>query len=439
MSDVVALTGGTLIDVRTGSQQPNTTILIDGERIVGVGAGMEVPSTARVVDASGTWLLPGLVDMHAHTTGEHNAQKEKIHHLYLAYGVTTVRDTGGNLTLLRQLRDGITSGTKTGPRVFFAGPLLDGATPVWPPMSIMVETPERARAAVQFLASQGVDFIKVYNWVPEASLQAILETAHGLGLRVTGHVPRTITMTRAVQLGMDCLEHIRITGRELLSPEEADRIDPLPVARRETLLWERFELESQPMERLVRLLADSQVFLDPTLLVDSALSLDAYRIDVQNPANEDVPADVQKAFGGEERPAIFDVSQVDLAVARAGFVKRQRLVGMLHRAGVRLLAGTDCFGLGKQLPGLALQNELGLLVDSGLSPLAALQAATVTAAEALGRSADLGTLEVGKLADVTMVEADPLADIHNARRVRSVLKGGVAYDSATLRAQGRTA
>jgi imidazolonepropionase-like amidohydrolase len=437
VSDVLVLKGGTLVEVRTGARQPDSTILISGERIAGVGQAIEIPSGATVVDASNTWLIPGLVDMHAHTTGEHNALKEKIHHLYLAYGVTTVRDTGGNLTLLRQLRDGLDHGTKLGPRLFFAGPLLDGATPVWPPMSIMVETPGRAHAAVQFLASQGVDFIKVYNWVPEASLIAILETAHALGLRVTGHVPRTLTMTRAVQLGMDGLEHIRITGRELLSAEEADRLDPLPVARRETLLWERFELESEAMERLVRALADSRIFLDPTLLVDSALSLDAYRIDTENPANADVPADVQAAFGGGERPAIFDVSRVDLGVAREGFVKRQRLVGMLAAAGVRLLAGTDCFGLGKQLPGLGLQNELALLVEAGLSPLAALQAATVTAAESLGQQAHLGTLESGKLADIAMLEADPLVDIRNARRVRSVLKGGKVYDSAELRARGR--
>jgi imidazolonepropionase-like amidohydrolase len=135
MTDVIALTGGTAIDVRTGAQHPNSTVLVDGERIVRVGAGdaVEVPSEARIVDASGTWLLPGLMDMHTHTTGEHNALKEKILYLYLAYGVTTVRDTGGNLTLLRLLRDALSDSKTTGPRVFFAGPLLDGVPPVWPP------------------------------------------------------------------------------------------------------------------------------------------------------------------------------------------------------------------------------------------------------------------------------------------------------------------
>jgi imidazolonepropionase-like amidohydrolase len=435
MTDLLAITGGTVVDVRTGSQHPNSTVLVEGERITAVTRRQDVPEGARLIDATGMWVLPGLMDMHAHTTGD--LKKDRIHHLYLAYGVTTVRDTGGNLTLLRLLRERIEGGAHTGPRIFFSGPLLDGATPVWPPMSIMVDTPERARGAVQFLASQGVDFVKVYNWVPEASLQVVLETAHQLGLHVTGHVPRTITMTRAIQLGMDCLEHIRITGRELLPPDEADRLDPLPVARRETLLWERFELESEPMQRLIRLVAESRVFFDPTLLVDSALSVDGDAIDVDNPANADVPEDVREAFVREERPPIFDISEVSLETARDGFRKRQQLVGMLYEAGARLLAGTDCFGLGKQLPGLGLQNELALLVESGLSPLAALQAATVTAADALGQSESLGALEPGKLADIILLDADPLADIQNARRVRTVVKGGRLYDAAAVREQGR--
>jgi imidazolonepropionase-like amidohydrolase len=438
MSEILAITAGTVIDVRTGTREPDATVLVNDERIVAVGRAVEVPEAATRVDATGMWLLPGLMDMHGHITGEHNAHKERIHHLHLAYGVTTVRDTGGNLTLLRLLRAKTETGSHIGPRVFFSGPLLDGATPVWPPMSIMVDTVDRAREAVLFLAGQGVDFIKTYNWVPETSLKIILDTAHGLGLRVTGHVPRTITMTRAIQLGMDCLEHIRITGRELLPPDEAEELDPLPVARRETLLWERFDLESEPMQRLIGLIADSRVFLDPTLLVDSALSLDGYAIDTESPANADVPADVREVFAQIERAPIFDHSGVSLELARDGFRKRQRLVGMLHQAGARLLAGTDCFGLGKQLPGLGLQNELALLVESGLSPLAALQAATVTAADALGQSDNLGTLEEGKIADIVVLEADPLVDIQNARRVRSVVKAGRVYDAATLREQGRS-
>src|SRR5262249_42196563 len=145
---------------------------------------------------------PGLIDMHAHTTGQHAREKEEILHLYLAYGVTTVRDTGGNLTQLRLLRDALSSGKTLRPRLFFAGPLLAGIPPVWPAMSILVDTPQRGRSAVQFLADQGVNWIKVYNWVPEDSLSVIIDTAHSLGLPVTGHVPRAMTMTRAVEMGI---------------------------------------------------------------------------------------------------------------------------------------------------------------------------------------------------------------------------------------------
>lgn len=185
----VAITGGTLIDVRTGAQHPRCTVLIENDRIVSVDTTgtANVPSNVEVSDAGDAWLVPGLIDMHAHTTGINAEYKEKLLPLYLAYGVTTVRDTGGNLTQLRLLRDDIAAGRKVGPRLYFAGPLLDGLPPVWPPISILVDTTARARSAVEFLAQQGVDLIKVYNWVPEDSLATILETAHRLGLPVTGH------------------------------------------------------------------------------------------------------------------------------------------------------------------------------------------------------------------------------------------------------------
>jgi imidazolonepropionase-like amidohydrolase len=434
----LALMGGSLVDVRTGSIRPNTTLLIRDDRIAAVGPsdGFPIPADAQAVNVSGTWLLPGLFDMHTHATGAQlDRPKEKLLHLFLAYGVTSVRDTGGNLTQLRLLRDDLAAGRKLGPRLFFAGPILEGLPPVWPSLSVLVDTTQRACSAVEFLADQGVDFIKVYNWVPEDSLRVVIETAHARGLRVTGHVPRTITMTRAIELGMDCLEHIRVTGREMLPLDEAAPLDALPVARRETLLWQRFALESEPFERLVQRLADSGVYLDATLLVDASLCLDGREIDLDNPANADVPPEVRDSFIQAPVPAIFELSQVERALARDGFRRRQRFVAMCHAAGVRLLAGTDCYGLGKLLPGLGLQNELALLVDAGLTPLAAIQAATITAAEALGQP-DLGVLEPGKLADVVVLEGDPLADIQNARRTRLVVKNGQVHEVAALRSHG---
>ena len=152
------------------------------------------------------------------------------------------------MTLLRLTRQEIDSGKRPGPRLFFAGYVLDGNPPLWPEISIIADTEGRAESATNFLIDQGADSIKVYNSVTEAALIAIVRTAHARGIRVIGHVPRSMTMTRAVELGMDGLEHIRVTGRELLPVEEADKIDFLPFVQREALLWQRFDLDSDKMK-----------------------------------------------------------------------------------------------------------------------------------------------------------------------------------------------
>lgn len=149
--------------------------------------------------------------------------------------MTTIRDPGGNIKAQFQTRADIESGKRVGPRLFFAGAVLDGPPPVWPG-SPVIDTPDEAERTVRSLIDQGVDRIKVYNNITEPVLAAIIRTARAGGIPVTGHVPRTMTMTRAVEMGLDRLEHIRITGRELLSAADADRIDPLPLAVRETLL-----------------------------------------------------------------------------------------------------------------------------------------------------------------------------------------------------------
>src|SRR5262249_50189942 len=151
--------------------------------------------------------------------------------------------------------------------LFFCGNILDGLPPL-PPTALLADTPERARSAVVFLADQGVDCIKVYNSIKEPELVEIVKTARSRNLPVIGHVPRSLTMTRAVELAMQGLEPIRITGRELLPAEDADKLDFLPLARRETLLWQRFDLQSEKMTRLIAFLAARTVFLDPTLTVD---------------------------------------------------------------------------------------------------------------------------------------------------------------------------
>ncbi|MGH9846233.1 MAG: amidohydrolase family protein [Blastocatellia bacterium] len=432
----VAITGATLIDVRTGESIKDSVIVIEGDRIKQVGKAGEVsiPSSARIIDARGKWIIPGLTDMHSHISGTPGLPLG----LYLANGVTTIRDPGGNLTLLRLLREQLDSGKLTGPRLFFAGPILDGNPPVWPAGSILADTPERAASAVNFLIDQGADFIKVYNNISEPVLKAIIRTAHQREIPVIGHVPRSITMTRAVELGMDCLEHIRVTGRELLPLEEANKIDFLPLGRRETLLWQRFDLASDEMKKLVSLLVEKKVFLDPTLTIDEKTLVFKREDLIKDPNNRFLPREIFEAWAGQREPEIYQIPPELKEEAAAGFKKRQQFVGMLSRAGVQITAGTDGAGPGTLLPGFGLQHELELLAAAGLKPIDAIRAATITAARALKREKELGSIEAGKFADLVILNADPLAEIGNTRKIHLVMKGGQIHDPAALLGQQRS-
>ncbi|MBV8053138.1 MAG: amidohydrolase family protein [Acidobacteriaceae bacterium] len=427
-SAVLVLRGGTLVDVASGKEIPDSIILIRGDRIEKVGSGnMAIPDGAQTIDAAGKWIVPGLIDSHAHAENP----DETPFSLYLANGVTTIRNPGGNITVLRLTRDRLLRGELIGPRLFFSGPLLDGIPPVWPDMSLLVDTPQRATSAVNFLADQGVDFVKVYNNVKEPELKAIIETAKERGLPVAGHIPRSMTMTRAIELGMTRLEHIRITGREMLSAEEAEKIDPLPLGRREPTLWQRFDLQSEKMQALVQRLAKSKIFLDPTLLITEITEVPNMDAEKNDPNNKYLPPKIVERDINLKSP-IYELPAELQAAGVEAFQKQEKFVGMCNQAGVKIIAGTDGPSIGSLLPGFGLHHELELLVASGLSPLQALRAATSTAAEALGKNDRLGTVEAGKFADMIVLDADPLQDVHNLTKISLLVQGGKTYSPDAL-------
>jgi imidazolonepropionase-like amidohydrolase len=435
-ANVLAIVGANLVDVRKGVTIEQSVVLAAGDRITAVGRAGElaIPSDAKVVNAQGKWLIPGLVDMHVHVS---NTMVGVRGHpwliLYMANGVTTVRDTGGNITSLRLLREALQSGQQIGPRLFFAGMILDGNPPVGGgPGTILADSESRAESAVNFLADQGVDFIKVYNNVSEPVLVTIIKTAHARKLTVTGHVPRSVTTTRAVELGMDGLEHIRVTGRELLPLDEANKIDFLTLGSRETLLWQRFDIDSIGMNKLIGLIAGRRTFLDPTLVVDEATFKMTAEERAAEPNNQMLPKAMLSLMIERGLPDSWLPPNDLRAVAAVGFAKRLKFVEMCHRAGVRLIAGTDGPGLGPTLPGYGLHSEIELFEKAGIPPIDALRSATITAAEALQAQRDLGTIEPGRFADMVIVDADPLLDVANARRVHRVVKGGEIYDPKVL-------
>lgn len=428
-AEQIAITGGTLIDVRTQQEIKGSVILIQGDRIVEVGKAGEtpIPPDARVIDASGKWIVPGYMDMHVHVAGAEDLPFE----MYLAKGVTTIRDCGGDLSLSRLLRADLDSRKKIGPRYFFAGPILDGIPPVSPDGTILVDTPERAASAVNFLIDQGADFIKIYNNVKEPEFIEILKTAHSRGVRVTGHVPRTLTVTHVVESGMDCLEHVRITGRELLTPEEADQLDFLPYAKREVLLWQRFDLDSQKMRKLVSFLAEKQVFMDVTLVVDYQLGTDPEQ-QIKNPDNQYLPQKLFENWKSMPQPDSYKVPAELKEASADSFNKRQKFVGLCYQAGARIITGTDGPSLGMLLPGFGLHHEFHMLNKAGMTSADILRATTIRSAEALGKEQDLGTVEKGKYADLLILQKNPLLDVSNLDSIETVFKGGQSFDPKAL-------
>jgi len=425
-----AFTGATVIDVIGERIATDQTVLVSEGRISAVGPSAElvIPPGAHRHDVSGHWVLPGLVDMHCHLTGSSELPLE----LFLINGVTTVRDPGGVLAQQRLLREQVRAGARLGPRILIAGELLDGNPPVWPHQSLMVDTPERGIAAVRHLAAQGVDCVKIYNHVPEDVLAVVIVVARELGLPVVGHVPRRMSMLQAIQAGMNGLEHIRITGADFLPPERAGQLDMLPVSEREPRLWELIDPDEPWIDALIGAMVSHDVTLDPTLLIDDVIYGEGVARQADHPDNAYLPGEVRRSWAAEEISPIMQMPDELRALAIASQGKRREFVRRCWQAGVRITAGTDGAGLGRLLPGFGLHREIGLLREAGLSPFASLRAATISAAQALNLADQIGTIEVGKAADLSVWTADPLTTHLRPADLHMVVLGGVVHRPGTL-------
>jgi len=428
-----AFTGATVVDVIGETCATDQTVLVSGDRISDVGPQAEVviPPDAQRYDATGRWVLPGLVDMHLHLTGH---QYHLPLELLLLNGVTTARDPGGPVTKQRLLREQIQAGTRLGPRLLIAGELLDGNPPVWPDFTYLVDSRERGVAAVRHLAAQGVDCVKIYNHVSPEVLAAIIAAAGELGLPVIGHVPRQMSMLQAIEAGMNGLEHIRITGSDFLPPERAAQLDMLPLSEREPQLWDLIEPGEPWMDNLIAAMASHEVTLDPTLLVDDVMYNDDIAGQAAHPDNAYLPEEARRLAAAEDVPALMQTPDELRALAQAIEPKRREFVRRCWQAGVCVTTGTDGADLGKLLPGFGVHHEIALLRLAGLSPFASLQAATINAARALNLGDQIGSLEVGKAADFGVWTADPLTNHLRPDDLGLLVLGGVVHQPSDLHA-----
>ena len=419
---LVAITHVAVVDVERGTSHRDLSVVIAGPRISAIGpaASTKVPAGARLIDGRGKWLIPGLWDMHVHTavpTGR------PLLSLYVANGVTGVRDMGGDFALINSWRRSIEAGELVGPRIVAAGPYLEGhGSPI---AHIEVHTPADARRAVDSLSALGVDFVKVHSALPRETFFTAAREARAKHLVLAGHLSRNVTVEEASDSGQRSLEHL-LGFVNVCTPAESAAFAAADPLRR--IVFN--SCTSRDQRAVYEHLARNGTWVTPTLTPAWEFAM--------LPRHE-VPGDTLGRFLSDSLQqymvAIFDpppeLPPDATVLGQRMFRKRHELVRALHDAGVPLLAGTDA-PMRNSPPGFGLHEEMLELVRSGLTPAAALRAATYEPARYFSALDSLGTVAPGKLADLVLLHRDPLARIANAHRIAAVFLRGRVYDRIAL-------
>jgi imidazolonepropionase-like amidohydrolase len=421
----------TVIDATGAPAQPDMTVIVAGREIVELGASADVriPKTAQVVDASGKFLIPGLWDMHVHEIfGDWLPEDEKVTPLlFVANGVTGVRDMGGDLEPLKKWRSRIAAGELLGPRMVIAGPMLDGPVPAFP-SSAPVKDAAAGRRIVDELKANGADFVKIQSLVPRDGYFAAADEAKKQNIVFAGHVPDAVRAVEASNAGQKSIEHL--TGvfegcssveAELMSkprgPGRARFLDTYDPAR---------------AKALIALFVKNQTWQVPTLYWEQGEWLIERTNSGTDPLEKYAPAAwKERSWPMFTRDILKSWSTDPIADRERFFRAELEMVGEMHRAGVPILAGTDTAAGVRVYPGFSLHSELELLVQAGLSPMETLQTATRNAGLYLGLP-DTGTIEKGKRADLVLLDANPLDSISNTRKIRSVVINGRYLSRADL-------
>jgi len=426
-SPPVALTNVTIVDTTGGTLLQGQTVVVEGDRIAQAGPSRRarIPKQALVVDGTGKFLIPGLWDMHVHSLWVPGGREVTLP-LFLANGVTGVRDMGSELLPILAARRDLEKGTLLGPRLVVSGPMLDGPQSHYAAM-IAVATPEAGRSAVQLLKRSGVDFIKVQSNVPRESFFAIADECRKEHLTLVGHVPDAIRATEAVQAGQASFEHL--IGLFEASSTAEDQLLRGPKSPG------RFLETYSPVREaaIVALMAKQQIWQCPTLFWERGQWLvDA--IDVsQDPDFRYAPRSWRETIWPKSTAGIVKEMDTDPLPVRERFVEHElELVRKLHQAGVPFLAGTDTAAGVGVLPGFSLHHELERFVAAGFTPLQALQTATLNPARFLKRPGEFGSVEKGKRADLLLLDANPLDEIRNTRKIAAVISRGRYYSRARL-------
>ncbi len=445
----------TVIDATGRAPKPNRTVVVQGDRIVSVRPSKKahIPKGAVIVDGSGRFLIPGLWDMHVH--GASDGRAPWSHLLFVANGVVGVRDMSGPPDA-HAWRATQVSNADPSPAIYLGSPIVDGPSPVWPD-SLVAGDEARGREIVDQQQQSGADFIKVYSRLQRKVYFAIADEANRRGIPFEGHVPESVNAAEASSAGQKSIEHLTRVADSCSREESA--IDPelqrqeaffrapgITVAQKIGFGKEIIRLDLRIINTFDEATAQSLFSLFVKNGTWQCPTLTLLRAQIDDPLPGDDPRlkylskDVRAKWEAGYYKGVPAGPRAELVIlSRHQFEEARKLVELMYRARVPLLAGTDtmnpqCF------PGFSIHEELALLVDAGLPPMAALQTATRNAAQFMGRAAHRGTIEPGKIADLVLLDKDPLAEIRNTRAIQAVVLNGKLYrrdalDAMLARAQ----
>jgi imidazolonepropionase-like amidohydrolase len=398
-AQTISIDNVTIVDVTSGRLQPRKTIVIEGKRIARIETASATTRAAATIDGTGMFVIPGLWDMHIHAYFTNDSTRfhttgEVMFPLFIVNGVTGVRDLGSNLEATLAARDSIAAHQWIGPRMLVSGPMIDGPTTRYA-AAIKVSTAEEARAAVRFLKQRGVDLIKTQSLIPRDAYFALADEAKRLGIPFEGHVPREITALEAINARQRSFEHM------------------IGV--------------SDTASAVIRELARNQIWQCPTVINSVGTAADF----LNDPG---LAFWLRQSVEGWRRTAVNQAAASDSAAqASAGrATRRLALIKKLHDAKIPFLAGTDAPQGYDLVPGVSIHRELQLFVRAGLTPLQALQTATLNPTVYFGKTADWGTVAPGKVADLIVLARNPLVDIGNTRSIVAVVADGRYFSPRDL-------
>lgn len=436
---VVAFTHVTVIDMTGAPPMKDMTVVVTGERIWAIGSArrLRVPVGALVIDATGKFLIPGLWDMHAHFT-----ETERTFPMFIANGVLGVRNTGGKAEDLFSWREAVAKGRLVGPRIIFCGPIIDGREVAAHGPAISVGTPTEGRQVVQKLKQQNADFIKVYDQLSRDAYFAILDEARKFRIPVVGHVPLSVTTIEASDAGQKSIEHLGsiLQGSSTAETELRNwkgpqvtkndySVIPRNIAARGSRMLDTYS--EQKARQVFAHLVKNQTWQVPTLVTKRSLALIDEIVQANDGRLKYIPESVLRRWDPQENFLLRYRTREYIDYNKRLFQKELQIVAAMRDAGVPFMIGTD-LSIPYVFAGFSVHDELALFVETGFTPMQALQAATRNPAVFLDELSSHGTIERGKLANLVLLEANPLANIRNTQRISAVVLKGRYFSKQQL-------